>query len=56
MYYVDTLTQQTVTDSLVPFVQTISDVARDLDMNYHEIDAGIKMPALLGTNAYFFTI
>jgi len=35
-------------------VQTISDVARDLDMNYHEIDAGIKMPALLGTNAYFF--
>jgi len=54
MYYVDTVTHQTVTDSLVPFVQTISDVARDLDLNYHEIDAGIRMPALLGTNAYFF--
>ncbi|HLP51000.1 MAG TPA: T9SS type A sorting domain-containing protein [Chitinophagales bacterium] len=53
MYYMDTLTQSTVTDSLIPFVQTISDVARDIDMNYHEINAGIKMPALLGTNAYF---
>ncbi len=54
MYYMDTLTQQTIADSLVPFVRTISDVARDIDLNYHEIDAGIKMPALLGTNAYFF--
>ncbi len=54
MYYVDTLTQAPVTDSLIPFVRTISDVARDLDLTYHEVDAGIKMPALLGTNAYFF--
>lgn len=54
MYYVDTLTNSTVTDSLVPFVRTISDVARDIDMNYHEFDAGVRMPALLGTNAYFF--
>ncbi len=54
MYYMDTLTNTTVTDSLVPFVQTISDVARDIDTKYHEIDAGIHMPALLGTNAYFF--
>jgi len=54
MYYMDTLTNQTVYDSLVPFVRTISDVARDIDLNYHEIDAGIRMPALLGTNAYFF--
>lgn len=54
MYYIDTLNQQTVTDSMVPFVQTISDVARDIDLNYHEINAGIRMPALLGTNAYFF--
>lgn len=54
MYYADTLTNSTVTDSLVPFVRTISDVARDIDMNYHEFDAGIRMPALMGTNAYFF--
>ena len=54
MYYVDTLTQLSVTDSLVPFVRTISNVARDYDFAYHEINAGIKMPALLGTNAYFF--
>ena len=53
MYYMDTLTQLSVTDSLVPFVRTISDVARDIDLNYHEFDAGIRMPALLGTNAYF---
>lgn len=54
MYYVDTLTQQTVHDSLVPFVRTVSDVVRDFDFAYHEINAGIRMPALLGTNAYFF--
>ncbi len=53
MYYTDTVTQTRVTDSLIPFVRTISNVARDLDFNYHEIDAGIQMPALLGTNAYF---
>lgn len=53
MYYMDTLTQQTIHDTLVPFVRTISDVARDIDLNYHEFDAGIRMPALLGTNAYF---
>ena len=29
-------------------------MARDYDFAYHEINAGIKMPALLGTNAYFF--
>ncbi len=53
MYYVDSV-GATVTDSMVPFVRTISDVARDVDENYHELNAGITMPALLGTNAYFF--
>lgn len=53
MYYIDTLTGNTVTDSLVPFVQTITDVVRNLDNDYFEFDAGIRMPALLGTNAYF---
>jgi hypothetical protein len=54
MYYVDTLTGQTVTDSFIPFVQTISDVARSVDRDYFEINAGVRMPALQGTNAYFF--
>ena len=54
MYYLDSVTQQQVVDSLVPFVRTISDVARDVDRTYHEIDLGIRMPELLGTNAYFF--
>lgn len=54
MYYVDTLTGQTIADSLVPFVPTISDVARDVDRTYYEINTGIRMPALQGTNAYFF--
>ncbi len=54
MYYLDTLTLQTVYDSLVPFVRTVSDVVRDFDITYHEVNLGIRMPALLGTNAYFF--
>ena len=54
MHYLDTTLQQTVSDTLIPFEQTISDVARDIDLFYHEINMGIKMPALLGTNAYFF--
>lgn len=53
MYYIDTLTGNTVTDSLIPFVHTITDVVRNLDNDYFEYDAGIRMPALLGTNAYF---
>ncbi len=55
MYYIDSATGQQASDTLVPFVNTISDVARDIDMTYHEIDAGIRMPGLMGTNAYFFT-
>lgn len=54
MYYVDTATNLTVTDSLVPFVQTISCVTRDSSMQYTEYNLPIRMPALLGTNAYFF--
>ncbi len=53
MYYVDS-TGATVADSMVPFVRTISDVVRDMDNNYYEVNAGIQMPALLGSNAYFF--
>ena len=53
MYFVDS-TGATVADSMVPFVRTISDVVRDMDNNYHELNAGIQMPALLGSNAYFF--
>lgn len=53
MYYMDTASSTKRTDSLIPFVQTITDVVRNLDNDYFEYDAGIRMPALLGTNAYF---
>jgi hypothetical protein len=54
MYYIDSSSGQQTMDTLVPFVNTISDVARDIDRTFYEIDAGIKMPGLMGTNAYFF--
>lgn len=53
MYYTDSISGQTVTDSLVPFVNTISDVVRNLDNTYFEFLSDEKMPALMGTNAYF---
>lgn len=52
MYYIDS-NGTTVLDSMVPFVNTISDVTRDFDNVYHEYNMNVKMPALLGTNAYF---
>lgn len=54
MFYYDTLTNNLVQDSFVPFVQTISDVVRNLDGDYFEFNTGVWFPALLGTNAYFF--
>jgi len=54
MYYLDSVNNTQHTDSMIPFVRTISDVVRNLDGDYFEFDAGIRMPALLGTNAYFF--
>jgi hypothetical protein len=53
MYYTDSVSGQTITDSLVPFVNTISDVVRNLDNTYFEFLSDEKMPALMGTNAYF---
>lgn len=53
MYYIDTVTNTKRVDSLIPFVQTITDVVRNLDNDYFEFNAGIRMPVLLGTNAYF---
>jgi hypothetical protein len=53
MYYIDSA-GNTVLDSMVPFVNTISDVVRDFDYNYQEFNMNIRMPALLGSNAYFF--
>ncbi|MCS6935883.1 MAG: T9SS type A sorting domain-containing protein [Chitinophagales bacterium] len=54
MYDVDTVTQNTITDSLIPFVRTISMVSRDANEKYAEYNMGVRFPALLGTNAYFF--
>lgn len=53
MFYYDTLSGNLVQDSFVPFVQTISDVVRNLDGDYYEFNTGVRFPALLGTNAYF---
>ena len=41
------------TDPKVPFVKTVSVVARDMDANYHELRMPSELPGYLGTNAYF---
>jgi hypothetical protein len=53
MYYRDTSSNTIVTDSMVPFVNTISKVTRDSTGNMFEYELAEKMPALLGTNAEF---
>jgi len=53
MYYRDTVTNTLVTDSLVPFVSTISKVTRDSAGNMAEYEMDVSLPALLGTNAEF---
>ena len=55
-FYIDTITHLQMQDTLVPFVNTISIVVRDKNNNYSEYNASITMPALLGTNAYFFPV
>lgn len=53
MYYIDSVTQLVATDSLVPFVNTISKVSRSGNGTLTETALNIKMPSLLGTNAVF---
>ncbi len=53
MYYPDTITQIMTTDSLVPFVNTISKVTRAPDSTMTEYALPIRMPAFLGANSLF---
>ena len=53
LYTLDTMTNQLVPDTLVPFVKTISKVSRYSDGSMVEFKLPIEMPALLGTNAKF---
>lgn len=52
MYYYDSA-GVFQTDLRVPFVKTVSLVARDMDANYHELRMPTDLPGYLGTNAYF---
>lgn len=53
LYYLDSLTSQAALDTLIPFVNTISKVVRMPDSSMFETAFGVRMPALLGTNAHF---
>ena len=53
MYYIDSISNSMLLDSLVPFVNTISVVSRYADGTIIENSLSNKMPGLLGTNAYF---
>lgn len=52
-YYLDSATQILKEDSLVPFVNTISQVSQDPNGVLSEQALSIRMPGLLGTNAHF---
>lgn len=56
MYYVDTVTQQQVLDTLVPFVSTISRVQRNADSSMAEYVLPIRMPGYYGSNALFIPV
>jgi hypothetical protein len=53
LYYVDTITQSQVMDTLVPFVKTISKVTRASDSTMTEYVLPIRMPGFYGSNALF---
>lgn len=54
MYYQDTVNNQLATDSLIPFVKTISQISRFGNDSLSEYLLEARMPGFLGTNAYFF--
>ncbi len=56
MYKLDTVTSALITDSLVPFVSTISKVTRSAENTLAEYLLPIEMPALLGSNAHFIPL
>lgn len=55
-YYYDSVTQQLMYDSLVPFVRTISMITRDNSGNITESALPVQMPGLEGTNAEFIPL
>ncbi|HLG33942.1 MAG TPA: hypothetical protein VI757_03620 [Bacteroidia bacterium] len=56
LYYVDTITQQQVLDTLVPFVSTISRVQRNADSSMTEYVLPARMPGYYGSNALFIPV
>src|SRR6185436_7165597 len=53
MYTLDTTTQQLVSDSLIPFVTTVSKVTRNPTGNLTEYKLPVNMPSIIGTNSIF---
>ncbi|MEO8151156.1 MAG: T9SS type A sorting domain-containing protein [Bacteroidia bacterium] len=53
LYQLDTVTNTLVTDTLIPFVKTISKVVRYADSSMTEYANPTSMPALIGTNSIF---
>ncbi len=56
MYYRDTVSNTIATDSLIPFVRTISKITRDSVGNMSEYELDISFPEFLGTNAEFMLL
>lgn len=56
MYYLDSVTSELQTDSMVPFVNTISKVTRNADSSLTEFSLPVKMPLLLGSNSHFIPL
>lgn len=56
MYRLDTVTSELITDSLVPFVNTICKVTRTAENTLMEFQLPVTMPALLGSNAHFIAL
>ncbi len=56
MYKLDTVTSELITDSLVPFVSTISKVTRSAENTLTEYLLPDSMPGFLGSNAHFIPL
>lgn len=52
-YYLDSATGNTIRDTLVPFVKTISRVSKDAN-GYSESVLKARMPSFMGSNMWFF--
>ena len=55
-FFPDTLTGTLVTDTLIPFVKTISRVSRDANGNMNEFALPEVLPELMGSNARFVPV